>query len=59
MDQSEDDEQLIGRLAAGDMTALDTLYDRYAGVVFALVLRIVGNRQVAEELLQEVYLRTW
>lgn len=59
MDQSEEDEQLIGRLAAGDLTALDTLYERYAGMVFALVLRIVGDRQVAEELLQEVYLRAW
>ena len=59
MDRAEEDEQLIGRLAAGELAALDALYDRYAGVVFALVLRIVADRQVAEELLQETFLRAW
>ena len=59
VDWTEDDEQLISRVANGDATALDQLYDRYAGVAFALILRIVGERQVAEELLQEVFLRAW
>ncbi|MDP9372583.1 MAG: sigma-70 family RNA polymerase sigma factor [Chloroflexota bacterium] len=59
MDRAEEDEQLIGRLVAGDVAALDALYDRYAGVVFALVLRIVADRPVAEELLQETFLRAW
>lgn len=59
MDRSQEDEQLIGRLAVGDSTALDALYSRYAGVVFALILRIVADRQVAEEVLQEVFLRVW
>lgn len=59
MDRSEEDEQLIGRLAAGDTAALDALYGRYANVVFALALRIVADRQVAEEILQEVFLRAW
>ena len=59
MDRAEEDEQLIGRLATGDTTALDPLYDRYAGLVFALVLRILGDRQAAEDLLQEVFVRAW
>ena len=59
MERAEEDEQLIGRLATGDTTALDPLYDRYAGLVFALVLRILGDRQAAEDLLQEVFVRAW
>jgi len=55
----EDDEALLPRLAAGDRAALDRLYDRYAGPTYALLLRIVADRQLAEDLLQEVFLRVW
>lgn len=50
---------MIARLAVGDGAALDALYERYAGVVFGLVLRIVAERPVAEDLLQEVFVRAW
>jgi RNA polymerase sigma-70 factor, ECF subfamily len=59
VNQAVQDEALIGRLAAGDTAALSLLYDRYAGVVFSLVARIIGDRQVAEDLLQEVFVRVW
>jgi RNA polymerase sigma-70 factor (ECF subfamily) len=55
----EDDEALLPRLAAGDRAALDRLYDRYAGPTYALLLRIVADRQLAEDLLQEVFVRVW
>lgn len=53
------DADLIGRAATGDARALETLYDRYARVVFSFALRIVGDRQSAEELLQEAFFRAW
>jgi RNA polymerase sigma-70 factor (ECF subfamily) len=53
------DADLIGRTSSGDARALEVLYDRYARVVFAFALRIVGDRQLAEELLQEVFFRAW
>jgi RNA polymerase sigma-70 factor (ECF subfamily) len=59
VDRAGEDEALIARLAAGDRAALDLLYDRYAGPVYALVLRIIADRQAAEDLLQEVFLRVW
>jgi len=59
VDRAGEDEALIARLAAGDRSALGLLYDRYAGPVYALVLRIIADRQVAEDLLQEVFLRVW
>ncbi len=59
MEQARDDEALLAHLATGDRAALVPLYDRYAGPVFALVLRIVADRVAAEDLLQEVFVRVW
>jgi RNA polymerase sigma-70 factor (ECF subfamily) len=53
------DADLIGRSADGDARALEVLYDRYSRVVFSFALRIVTDRQLAEELLQEVFFRAW
>jgi len=53
------DADLIGRSANGDARALEVLYDRYSRVVFSFALRIVADRQLAEELLQEVFFRAW
>jgi RNA polymerase sigma-70 factor (ECF subfamily) len=53
------DADLIGRVSEGDAQALELLYDRYSRVVYSFALRIVGDPQLAEELLQEVFLRTW
>jgi RNA polymerase sigma-70 factor (ECF subfamily) len=53
------DADLIGRAADGDARALEVLYDRYARVVYSFALRIVGDQQIAEELLQEVFFRAW
>jgi RNA polymerase sigma-70 factor (ECF subfamily) len=53
------DVALIAALAAGEVEALGALYDRHARIVFALVVRITGDRDAAEEILQEVFLRAW
>jgi len=53
------DAELIGRAAGGDARALEVLYDRYSGVVFSFALRIVTERQLAEEILQEAFFRAW
>jgi RNA polymerase sigma-70 factor, ECF subfamily len=53
------DDALIAALAAGEVEALGALYDRHARIVFALLVRIAGDRDAAEEILQEVFLRAW
>jgi RNA polymerase sigma-70 factor (ECF subfamily) len=53
------DADLIARVTEGDTGALEILYDRYSRVVYSFALRIVGDPLLAEELLQEVFLRTW
>ena len=39
--------------------ALAEVYRRHAGAVFALARRVVGDRELAEEVVQEVFLRLW
>jgi RNA polymerase sigma-70 factor (ECF subfamily) len=46
----------IGRFHQG---ALAEAYRRHAGAVFGLALRIVVDRSLAEEVVQEVFLRLW
>lgn len=53
------DETLIARIARGDQTALETLYDRYASTVLGLCLKITGERAAAEDVLQEAFWRVW
>ncbi len=59
MNHAVQDEALIARLAAGDTAALGLVYDRYASAVLSLAARILGDRQLAEDLLQEVFVRVW
>ncbi len=44
-------------LKAGDEAAFDAVYDRYAGRLFGFMIRLVRRREVAEELLQEAWMR--
>ncbi len=55
----ESDVVLVARLAAGDATALAQLYDRHADAVFRVAFRRLGDRQLAEEVLQDTYLTLW
>jgi RNA polymerase sigma-70 factor (ECF subfamily) len=53
------DADLVGLTADGNADAIGVLYDRYSGAVFAFAVRMLGDRAVAEELLQEVFFRCW
>lgn len=52
-------DELITRLQAGDPQAVGQLYDRYARSLFGVVLRIVGDREMAENVLQDVFVKAW
>jgi RNA polymerase sigma-70 factor (ECF subfamily) len=54
-----EDEALLARVAAGDSRALESLYDRYARVVYGTALRILGVAELAEEVVQETFWRVW
>jgi len=51
------DEELMAAVACGDETALATLIDRYAASVHAYLFRHSGNREDADDLLQETWVR--
>lgn len=53
------DAELMQRVSGGEASALEVLYDRYSRVVMSFAFRILGDRAAAEELLQEVFLKTW
>jgi RNA polymerase sigma-70 factor (ECF subfamily) len=50
---------LLQRLAGKDHTALKLLYDACAGKLYGLALRVVGQRELAEDALQEAFLNIW
>ncbi|MGE0591680.1 MAG: RNA polymerase sigma factor [Vicinamibacterales bacterium] len=56
---SDCDLALIQRLAERDGTALGELYARHSRLLFCLIVRIVGQRGEAEEILQEAFLAAW
>src|SRR5689334_960591 len=56
---SPSDVDLMTAIQAGDPDALAKLYDRYSGIVKALILRIIHNDTEADDLLQEVFLEIW
>jgi RNA polymerase sigma-70 factor, ECF subfamily len=54
------DEQLMARLGGpGVEAAISALYDRYSRTVYGVGLKILGDRSLAEELVQEVFLKVW
>lgn len=56
----DEDGLLISRVAANsDDGALSMLYDRYAGMVYAMGLRLLGDRSLAEDLVQDVFTSVW
>lgn len=53
------DEVLMEGVRRGDGRAIAALYDRYNRLVYSLGYRMLGDREAAEELVQEVFLRAW
>jgi RNA polymerase sigma-70 factor (ECF subfamily) len=46
-------------MQVGEEAALEVLYARYGGLIFTLALRIVGDPELAREVLQDTFLRCW
>src|SRR5207237_7017180 len=56
---ADSDAELVSRLQRRDPLALAELYDRYGRIAFSLVLRAVRDAGIAEDLVQETFLRVW
>jgi len=53
------DLDLMLRIKAQDPDALSQLYDRYNGILKALILRVIHNEAEADDLLQEIFMEIW
>jgi RNA polymerase sigma-70 factor (ECF subfamily) len=52
-------EALLRRCAAADAQALETLYVRVAPILLAVLLRMLKRRDLAEDVLQDVFVKVW
>ena len=50
---------LLSAISRGDVAAFESLYDRYSSTLYALLLRILGNADDAQEVLQESFVKAW
>ena len=50
---------LLASVARGDMEAFSQLYDRFAGTMFSIALRILQDNAAAEDVVQEAFLQIW
>jgi RNA polymerase sigma-70 factor, ECF subfamily len=58
-ERDQDLVSLVERVAAGDQSALATLYDATNRFIYSLILRVLGDMSTAEEVLIDVYTQLW
>lgn len=59
MGSLRDVEEMIARVAMGDRHALGALYGATSAKLYGVTLRVLDDRQEAEDALQEVYVKVW
>lgn len=52
-------DEAIERICHGDREGLKQIYEAYVGSVYAVVLNIVKNRETAEDVTSEFFIRLW
>jgi RNA polymerase sigma-70 factor (ECF subfamily) len=58
-DSPVEDAALLRRVAEGDESALEAIYQRYGGPCFRLARRILDEQHLAEDVVQQVFLALW
>ncbi len=56
---SDNEIQLNSDLANGSINAFDTLYQRYHNFVYANILKFIYRHDIAEDILQDVFVALW
>jgi RNA polymerase sigma factor (sigma-70 family) len=51
--------ELLDGLQSHDEQAFSYLYDRYSKALFSVILQIIPQQEIAEDVLQEVFLKIW
>jgi RNA polymerase sigma-70 factor (ECF subfamily) len=55
----DSDAEVLGRLATGELAALEVLYDRYRAMAYGIAYRITNDAGAAEDVVQEAFLGAW
>lgn len=55
----QEDRDLLAEIAGGSRPALSRMYDRYADMLLAVGVRMMGRRSEAEDVLQDVFVEIW
>src|SRR5439155_10008504 len=53
------DRDVLARVAAGQLGALEELYDRYRTMAYSIALRITADTSIAEDVVQDAFLGAW
>jgi RNA polymerase sigma-70 factor (ECF subfamily) len=53
------DRDVLERVAAGELNALDMLYERYRTIAYSVALRITYDASLAEDVVQDAFLGAW
>jgi RNA polymerase sigma factor (sigma-70 family) len=53
------DRAVLARVSAGELNALDELYERYRTMAYSIAYRITGDATLAEDVVQEAFLGAW
>lgn len=53
------DRAALARVSAGELHALDELYDRYKTMAYSIAYRVTGDATLAEDVVQEAFLGAW
>ena len=53
------DRAVLVRVTAGELHALEELYDRYRAMAYSIALRITGEQPAAEDVVQDAFLGVW
>jgi RNA polymerase sigma-70 factor (ECF subfamily) len=56
---ADPDREILERMVAGDLDALEGLYERYRTMAYSIALRITADSGAAEDVVQEAFLGAW
>lgn len=59
MNAREAENELVAKLRARDTDGIAAAYDRYGRLAYSLFVRVTRDQGVAEDLVQELFLRVW
>jgi RNA polymerase sigma factor (sigma-70 family) len=55
----QDEQKILHWLKVGDKRGIECMYDQYADALYGIVLRIVTDEQIAQDVLQEAFVKIW